>query len=151
MKKLGLLICFITVFIVLGLIWYFASPLKIQHVMRHTNNIEKIDFTISSQGEMHQYSMQFHEESKISEMLNFLDSETYNRELKTYKGSTDEVIFMIIFYRNRDGALDNYSFDMNESGVIISDKKQYQMRGDTKKVFNSLYEWIKTEGLSIRN
>ncbi len=119
--------------------------------MRHTNNIEKIDFTISSQGEMHQYSMQFHEESKISEMLNFLDSETYNRELKTYKGSTDEVIFMIIFYRNRDGALDNYSFDMNESGVIISDKKQYQMRGDTKKVFNSLYEWIKTEGLSIRN
>lgn len=115
--------------------------------MRHTNKIEKIDFMISAQGETHHYSMQLNEKTNISEIINLLDSVTYNRELKTYKGSTDRVIFMIIFYRNREGALANYSFDINESGIIISDNKQYQMKGETGKVFDNLYGWIKNEGL----
>ncbi|QYR20214.1 hypothetical protein KZ483_20575 [Paenibacillus sp. sptzw28] len=147
MKKLRLLIFIMVAFVLLGLIWYFAYPLKIQNVMRHTNQVEKIDFIINSQGEIHHYSMHFNEKTNISEMINLLDSVSYSRELKTYQGSTDRLILMIIFYRNREGALTNYSFDISESGIIISENKQYQMNGDTGKVFNKLYEWIKNRGL----
>lgn len=117
--------------------------------MGHTNKIEKIDFLLISHGEIHPYSMQFNKKTNISEMIKLLDSVTYNREIKTYKGSSDRVISMIISYRNREGALANYIFQINESGIIISNNKQYQMNGDTGKVFNNLYEWIKNEGVYI--
>ncbi|MFC4812788.1 hypothetical protein [Paenibacillus sp. GCM10023250] len=58
---------------------------------------------------------------------------------------------MVIFYRNRDEVQDNYSFDMNESGVILSENRQYQMHGDTELVFNSLAKWIKAEGVYIES
>ncbi|GIO96009.1 hypothetical protein J14TS5_10950 [Paenibacillus lautus] len=59
------------------------------------------------------------------------------------------MIMMIIFYRDRDGTIDNYSFDITESGIIICNKKQYQMNGDTEEIFDKLYEWIKNKGRYI--
>lgn len=148
-KNSRLLVFTLVALIILGLIWYFAYPLKIQMLMRHTDKIEKIDFFVHSHGEVDHYSIQFDERTKINEMISVLDSVSYSRELIRYKGSTDKIIMMFMIYRNRDGTGNNYSFDINESGVIISNNKQYQMNGDTRKVFNNLYEWINNEGVFI--
>ncbi|WP_274364116.1 hypothetical protein [Paenibacillus thermotolerans] len=153
-KKMRLLISIMVAFIVLGLIWYFAYPIKIQSVMKDTTKVEKIAFHIISQGETQHYSIQFNqfnEKTNISELINLLDTVSYHRQLRTYKGSTGRKIMMFIFYRNKEGALTNYSFDINESGIIISDNKQYQMNGDTERVFNDVYSWIKKEGEYIPN
>lgn len=149
MKKLHLLIVIIVVLIVLGLIWYYANPLKIRDVMRHTNQIEKMDFLIASYGTFNHYSIQFDEKTNSSELIDILDAESYSREFKSYKGSSDRVIMMIIFYRDRDGTVDNYSFDITESGIIICNNKQYQIKGDTEEIFDNLYEWIKNNGRYI--
>lgn len=124
----------------------FGYPLKIQAIMRHSDNIEKIDFVVHSHGETKQYSIQIDEKTTIIELINILDPVSYSREMKRYQGSTDKLIMMIMFYRDRDGALHHYSFDLNESGVIMSHNKQYQMNGDTRRIFSNLYEWINSEG-----
>lgn len=144
----NLLIVIIVAFI-LGLIWYYAYPLKIRDVMRHTKQIEKTDFLIASYGTFNHYSIQFDEKTNSSELIDILDAESYSREIKSYKGSSDRVIMMIIFYRDMDSTVTNYSFDITESGIIICNNKQYQMNGDTEEIFNNLYEWIKNKGIYI--
>ncbi|WP_308635705.1 hypothetical protein [Paenibacillus silvisoli] len=140
--KLRLLSFSAVLFLALGLVWYFAYPLKIESLLRHTATIEKIDCIIIAEGESKPYSLPMDDHSSVDELIDILGSERYTRELNTYKGSTDRVIIMTFFYRNAEGELGNYSFDINESGVLISDQKQYQMKGETEVVFNELYEWI---------
>ncbi|ANA78610.1 hypothetical protein PVOR_24349 [Paenibacillus vortex V453] len=151
MKKVRLLVFSVAVLLIgIGLVWYYVYPIKIQEVMRHTNKIEKMDFVSISEGESNHYSIAFHEQDNTNELIDILDAVTYSRELNHYKGSTDRVIMMIIFYRNRDGEISNYSFDINESGIIISHHKQYQMNGDTRRVFDRLSGWIENKGTYIR-
>lgn len=115
--------------------------------MDHIDETEKIDFIIVRSSE--HYSIQFDDHTDINGLIEILNSTTYRRELKSYKGSTDEIILMIIVYRDKDGGLNNYSIDINESGKVISNYMQYQMYGDARSIFNNLYEWIETNGTYI--
>ena len=53
---------------------------------------------------------------------------------------------MIIFYRDRDGTVDNYSFDITESGIIICNNKQYQIKGIQRRFLTIFMNGSKIKG-----
>lgn len=145
MKKLRLrhLVILISI-ILICVVVYFSSPIRIQQIISSTDHVEKIYFTYQDQGKTERYLIQFDEQNEIAEMIDILDTITYSREINTYQGTTSSIVMMGIF--NRDSS--NYSLSITEDGKIITDHKLYQSKGDYEAIFKRLIEWIMNNGTS---
>lgn len=145
MKKLRLrhLVILISI-ILICVVVYFSSAIRIQQIISSTDHVEKIYFTYHDQGETKRYLIQFDEQNEITEMIDILDTITYSREINTYQGTTSSIVMMDIF--NRDSS--NYSLSITEDGKIITEHKLYQSKSDYEMIFKRLMEWIMNNGTS---
>lgn len=127
MKKLRLrhLVILISILLICVVV-YFTSPIRIQQIISSADHVEKIYFTYQTQGETKRYLIQSDKQNEISEMIDILDSITYSREINTYQGTTSSIVMMDIF--NRDSS--NYSLSITEDGKIITDHKLYRSKRD---------------------
>ncbi|WP_339294528.1 hypothetical protein MKY82_23935 [Paenibacillus sp. FSL W7-1279] len=145
MRKLRLRHFVILISIILiCVVVYFSSPIRIQQIISSTDHVEKIYFTYHAQGETKRYLIQFDEQNEIAEMIDILDTITYSREINTYQGTTSSIVMMDIF--NRDSS--NYSLSITGDGKIITDHKLYQSKRDYEAIFKRLIEWIMNNGTS---
>lgn len=144
MKKLRLHHLVILISILICVVVYFASPVRIQQIISSADHVEKIYITYHAQGETKRFYIQFDKQNGIAEMINILDSITYSREINTYKGTTSSIVMMDIV--NRDSS--NYSLSITEDGKIITEHKLYQSKSDYEAIFKSLMEWIMNNGTS---
>jgi len=130
---------------ILGLILYFSYPLKIQNVLQHTDNIEKIHITYISNGNITNYLLTKDQGINIDEVIQILGTSTYTRKLNTFRGGTGDAIIMTVVYREKDGVSNNYVVDIRELGIIISHEKEYRINGNSKDLINQLVDWIKSQ------
>ncbi|CAM3915689.1 MULTISPECIES: hypothetical protein [Paenibacillus] len=75
-----------------------------------------------------------------------MDEITYTRKLNTFQGGSGDAIIMTVFYRGDDGESNYYFVDIRELGIIISNKKEYKMDGDSTELINKLVNWIMSNG-----
>lgn len=145
MKKLRLrhLVILISI-LLMCVVVYFSSPIRIQQIISSTDHVEKIYVTYHAQGETKRYLIRFDKQNGIAEMMDILDSITYSREINTYQGTTSSIVMMDIF--NRDSS--NYSLSITEDGKIITEHKLYQSKSDYEAIFKRLIEWIMSNGTS---
>jgi adenine-specific DNA methylase len=127
---------------ILGLILYFTYPIKIQNVLQHTDNIERIHVIYISNGNSSEFLVTKDQGINFDEVIKILGAITYTRKINTFRGGFGDVIIMAVVYREKDGVSNNYSVDIRELGIIISHEKEYRMNGDSKEIINKLVDWI---------
>ncbi|MFI2858525.1 hypothetical protein ACH6EH_15555 [Paenibacillus sp. JSM ZJ436] len=85
---------------------------------------------------------------KINPWMSILDSVSYTRSPRSFvsrniRNDGGATFAFIIFYRDRNGELNDYSLDMNQKGYLLRDeRKMYKMVEQETEVFNSLSTWL---------
>ncbi|MGG4108391.1 hypothetical protein AAXB25_31325 [Paenibacillus lautus] len=143
--KVSRILIIIFVLSILGLILYFTYPLKIQIVLQHTDNIERIHVIYISNGNSTEYLLSKDQGINFDEVIQILGAITYTRKFNTFRGGFGDVIIMTVVYREKDGVSNNYSVDIRELGIITSHEKEYRMNGDSKEIINKLVDWITSQ------
>jgi len=141
--KASLIVFIIVILSVLGIL-YFTYPVKIQNVLKHTDDIERIHVNYYSNGNSSEYLLTKYQGIDFSEAIQIFNSVTYTRKLNTFRGGTGDAFFMTIVYREKDGEINSYFVDIRELGILISDKKEYRIHGKSNELISMLVDWIKS-------
>lgn len=147
--KVGRILFFIFVVSILGIIVYFTYPIKINNMLHNKQSIEKIRAIHISNRESLQYLISKDSGMKNDEFISILNTVSYNREIKKFKGAAGNVIMMDIVYKDKNGDSNIYFVYLHETGIITIDNKEYKIYGDSKILINKLYDWIKSHGTLI--
>ena len=85
---------------------------------------------------------------ELNQLMSILDSVSYTRSPRSFfsrniRNDGGPTFAFIIFYRDRDGEMNDYFLDMNQGGYVLrGGKKMYKMVDREKEVFDQLSTWL---------
>ncbi|WP_194540564.1 hypothetical protein [Paenibacillus sp. JZ16] len=85
---------------------------------------------------------------ELDQLMSILDSVSYTRSPRSFfnrniRNDGGPTFAFIIFYRDRDGEMNDYFLDMNQGGYVLrGGKKMYKMVDREKEVFDQLSTWL---------
>ncbi|OIB03675.1 hypothetical protein AK95_08650 [Paenibacillus sp. LC231] len=85
---------------------------------------------------------------ELNQLMSILDSVSYTRSPRSFfsrniRNDGGPTFAFIIFYRDRDGEMNDYFLDMNQGGYVLrGGKKMYKMVYREKEVFDQLSTWL---------
>jgi hypothetical protein len=132
----------IIISLLIGCLFYYLYPLKVDKVIPHSEKISYIDFGhVILNGDVELHSIQIKDKIKINEFISMIDSTSYNRTLgsKNIRNHSNS-IRATIFYLDSKGTINNYDLDINDKGYIVSDHNKFKMKKNIN--FHELYNWL---------
>ncbi|WP_339292185.1 hypothetical protein MKY48_02215 [Paenibacillus sp. FSL W8-0187] len=82
---------------------------------------------------------------ELNQLMSILDSVSYTRSFfsRNIRNDGGPTFAFIIFYRDRDGEIDDYFLDINQKGYVLTGgKKIYKMVDREEEVFDQLSRWL---------
>ncbi|WP_339269708.1 hypothetical protein NYE54_02225 [Paenibacillus sp. FSL K6-1330] len=85
---------------------------------------------------------------ELNQLMNIFDSVSYTRSPRSFfskniRNDGGPTFAFIIFYRDRDGEIDDYFLDINQKGYVLrGGKKIYKMVDREEEVFDQLSRWL---------
>lgn len=147
--KGGRILFFIFGVSILGIIMYFTYPVKINIMLHNKQSMEKVHVTYISNRESLRYLISSDSGVNFDELISMLNSVSYNREIKKFKGAAGNVIMMDIVYKDKNGDSNIYFVYLHEAGIMIVDNREYKIYGDSEVLVDELYDWIRSNGTLI--
>jgi len=147
--KVGRILLFILVVSILGIIIYFTYPIKINTILHNKQSMEKVHVIHISNRETLRYLISKDSGVDFDELIGMLNTVSYNREIKKFKGAAGNVIMMDIVSKDKNGDSNIYFVYLHETGIMIVDNKEYKINGDSEALVNKIYDWIKIHGTLI--
>lgn len=128
---------------------YYSVRLPYKSVIAHSTKIEKISFLYLKGTNMTPYLIEFEDKNEeLDQLMSILDSVSYTRSPRSFfsrniRNDGGPTFAFIIFYRDRDGKMNDYFLDMNQGGYVLrGGKKMYKMVDREKEVFDQLSTWL---------
>lgn len=89
--------------------------------------------------------------------MSILDSVSYTRSSRSFfsrniRNDGEPTFAFIIFYRDRDGEIDDYFLDINQKGYVLrGGKKIYKMVDREEEVFDQLSRWLFERAVKLKS
>ena len=133
---------------VLVLLYYFVFPTKVFSVISDTANINRVHATYASNDQFITYLVDEVNKEELDELISILDSVSYNRGVRKFKGASGKVIMLNLVTKEREDGNIDFIY-IHETGSIIVNNKEYRIYGDAMELVEGLYNWIKEYGRLI--
>lgn len=128
---------------------YYSVRLPSTSVIAHSTKIEKISFLYLKGTNVIPYLIEFEDQNEVlNQLMSILDSVSYTRSSRSFfsrniRNDGGPTFAFIIFYRDRDGEIDDYFLDINQKGYVLrGGKKIYKMVDREEEVFDQLSRWL---------
>lgn len=135
--------------IIMGCAVYYTFPLRSHRVVHDLDRVENIHVVYENGAKISRYILTKEKGADFKKLTAILQTTTYNREIRKFKGGTGGALMLDIFYRDRDGKLVDQFVDIRELGIIIRDDHEFKINGDAQILFQRILAWIQQEGSFI--
>ncbi|WP_127593984.1 hypothetical protein [Paenibacillus lautus] len=147
-KKFIIAIAVVLLAAAMGII-YYSVRLPSTSVIAHSTKIERISFLYLKGTNMTPYLIEFEDQNaELNQWMSILDSVSYTRSPRAFfskniRNDGGPTFAFIIFYRDRDGEINDYFLDINQKGYVLrGGKKIYKMVDREAEVFDQLSTWL---------
>ena len=128
---------------------YYSVRLSSKSIIPHSTEIEQISFLHLDGSNITPYLIEFEDKNaELNQLMSILDSVSYTRSPRSFvtrniRNDGGSTFAFVIFYRDRDGELNNYFLDINQKGYVLRGKnKMYKMVERETEVFDQLSKWL---------
>lgn len=152
-KFIAIIAVLVSIMLLMEVPKFLLSPLSIYSIISHSDTTEKIflsDVILKQKG-VQTFSLYIQDSTEIKKFYDILDTCKYKR-LWSLSGSNpnsaNAIIKMTVFYRDKDGKLDNFDLEVRDNGVLVCARKEFKIDERNKDhLFNLLYKSIEERNL----